>query len=368
MKAAPVCHALAALGLRQTLVHTGQHYDDRMSAVFFDELGLPKPDIDLEVGSGSHAVQTAEVMKRFEPVVVDKAPDWVVVYGDVNSTMAATLVCSKLGIRVAHVEAGLRSWDRTMPEEINRLVTDQLADLLLTHSPECEQNLTREGVDPAKVKLVGNTMIDTLVRLLPKAESNWPAIRQALDLGDYVLVTLHRPSNVDSPDRLARIMQALAEIGRSIPIVFPVHPRTKAQLQAHGINVPTQVTFMEPQGYLRFLALQAHARIVITDSGGVQEETTYLEIPCLTLRANTERPVTISEGTNQLLGEDPASLAPAVASVLGGWTPGGRKPLFWDGQAGERIARVLSAGHEERRPQSALSQTENPIEPIVPVR
>ena len=347
MKAAPVCQAMAEAGLRQTLVHTGQHYDDRMSAVFFDELGLPKPDLDLEVGSGSHAAQTAEVMKRFEPLVLDRRPDWVMVYGDVNSTMAATLVCSKLGIRVAHVEAGLRSCDRTMPEEINRLVTDQLADLLLTHSPECARNLAREGIDAAKVELVGNTMIDTLVRLLPKAESLWPDLKASLDINEhagYALVTLHRPSNVDDPERLAAIAAALEQIGRLLPVLFPVHPRTSAQLRAHAIAVPPGVTLMEPQGYLRFSALQAHARVVITDSGGVQEETTYLQVPCLTLRANTERPVTISDGTNQLMGENPRDLIPAVSSILEGWKPSGRRPPLWDGQAGSRIARVFTSG------------------------
>ena len=345
MKAAPVCQAMADAGLRQTLVHTGQHYDDRMSAVFFDELGLPKPDLDLEVGSGSHAAQTAEVMKRFEPVVLDRRPDWVIVYGDVNSTMAAALVCSKLGIRVAHVEAGLRSCDRTMPEEINRLVTDQLADLLLTHSPECARNLAREGVDAAKVKLVGNTMIDTLVRLLPRAESLWPDIKASLGINEdaeYALVTLHRPSNVDDPERLAAIIAALQQIGRMLPVLFPVHPRTSAQLRTHAIAVPPGVTLMEPLGYLRFSALQAHARVVITDSGGVQEETTYLQVPCLTLRANTERPVTISDGTNQLMGEDPRDLIPAVSSILDGWKPSGRTPPLWDGQAGLRIARLFA--------------------------
>ena len=345
MKAAPVCHAMADAGLRQTLVHTGQHYDERMSAVFFDELGLPKPDLDLEVGSGSHAAQTAEVMKRFEPVVLDRRPDWVIVYGDVNSTLAATLVCAKLGIRVAHVEAGLRSGDRTMPEEINRLVTDQLADLLLTHSPECEANLAREGVDAAKVKLVGNTMIDTLARLLPRSESLWPGLRTALGLeahADYALVTLHRPSNVDDPERLAAIVAALEQIGRTLPVLFPVHPRTGAQLRAHGIAVPPCVRMIEPQGYLHFSALQAHARVVVTDSGGVQEETTYLQVPCLTLRANTERPVTISDGTNTLVGEHPGDLVAAVSSILAGWQPSGRRPPLWDGQAGRRIARLFA--------------------------
>jgi UDP-N-acetylglucosamine 2-epimerase (non-hydrolysing) len=345
MKAAPVCHAMAAAGLRQTLVHTGQHYDDRMSAVFFDELGLPKPDLDLEVGSGSHAVQTAEVMKRFEPVVLDRRPDWVMVYGDVNSTMAATLVCAKLGIRVAHVEAGLRSGDRTMPEEINRLVTDQLADLLLTHSPECGSNLAREGVEAAKVKLVGNTMIDTLARLLPRSAARWPGLEATLGIEEnaYALVTLHRPSNVDDPARLAAIIAALEEIGRTLPVLFPVHPRTSAQLRAHAIAVPPGVKMIEPQGYLNFSALQAHARVVITDSGGVQEETTYLQVPCLTLRANTERPVTTTDGTNQLMGENPRDLIPAVSSILAGWKPSGRRPPLWDGQAGQRIAQLFSS-------------------------
>ncbi|MCX6545086.1 MAG: UDP-N-acetylglucosamine 2-epimerase (non-hydrolyzing) [Acidobacteria bacterium] len=342
MKAAPVYRGLERLAVRQTLVHTGQHYDDRMCTVFFDELGLPKPDVDLGVGSGTHALQTAAVMERFEPVVLGTQPTWVVVYGDVNSTVAAALVCSKLGIRVAHVEAGLRSWDRTMPEEINRLVTDQLADLLLTHSPECEDNLAREGVDRSKVKFVGNTMIDTLVRLLPKAVVSWPDLRRSLGLEDYALVTLHRPSNVDSPDRLALIMAALEQISHSIRVVFPVHPRTRAQLNAQDLIPPVQVTLLEPQGYLAFLSLQAHARVVITDSGGVQEETTYLEVPCLTLRANTERPVTIAEGTNRLLRDDPASIVPAVASVLNDWKPNGRRPALWDGHAGDRIAGLLA--------------------------
>jgi UDP-N-acetylglucosamine 2-epimerase (non-hydrolysing) len=342
MKATPVYRAMENRNVRQTLVHTGQHYDNRMSAVFFRELGLPEPDVDLGVGSGSHAAQTAEVMQRFEPVVLRAMPDWVVVYGDVNSTVAATLVCSKLGIQVAHVEAGLRSWDRTMPEEINRLVTDQLADLLFTHSPECEQNLAREGVDLTKVKFVGNTMIDTLARLLPEADKEWPQVRDALGLADYLLITLHRPSNVDRPEQLAGIMAALQTISGTVRCVFPVHPRTTAQLSAHGITVPKRVTLLEPEGYLRFVALQAHARAVVTDSGGVQEETAYLGVPCLTLRANTERPVTIVEGTNRLLGEDPAALIPAVTAVLGGWTPSGRKPALWDGHAGDRIAGLLA--------------------------
>ena len=343
MKAAPVCQAMAEAGLRQTLVHTGQHYDDRMSAVFFDELGLPKPDLDLEVGSGSHAAQTAEVMKRFEPVVLDRRPDWVMVYGDVNSTMAATLVCAKLGVRVAHVEAGLRSCDRTMPEEINRLVTDQLADLLLTHSPECARNLAREGVDAAKVQLVGNTMIDTLVRLLPKAESLWPGLKTSLGIDEgagYALVTLHRPSNVDDDAALASVMQAISSVSSRIPILFPVHPRTRRRLESGGVPIGNGIRLCEPLPYLAFLGLMAKSRFVLTDSGGIQEETTALGVPCLTLRRNTERPVTVTHGTNRLATTPEEIQAGADEILAGHWRTGESVPL-WDGRASERIVDVL---------------------------
>jgi UDP-N-acetylglucosamine 2-epimerase (non-hydrolysing) len=349
MKVAPVHRALASrAGVRQSLVHTGQHYDANMSDVFFRELDMPAPDVNLEIGSGSQAVQTAEVMKRFEPVILERKPDWVLVYGDVNSTVAAALVCAKLLIKVAHVEAGLRSFDRTMPEEINRLVTDQLADLLFTPSADGDENLCREGIAPEKIKRVGNVMIDTLVRLLPKAQERWPALSGRLQLGaaarGYVLVTLHRPSNVDEPENLRALMRVLAELAREQLVFFPVHPRTRQRLSALGIEQPnTPVRFLEPLGYLDFLALQEHAGIVITDSGGVQEETTYLQVPCLTVRANTERPVTITCGSNRLIGQDVDRLPDEVRQLARGPKPARRVPEMWDGRAGERIADVLTA-------------------------
>jgi UDP-N-acetylglucosamine 2-epimerase (non-hydrolysing) len=349
MKVAPVQRALAQrAGVRQSLVHTGQHYDANMSDVFFRELDMPLPDVNLEVGSGSQAAQTAEVMKRFEPVVLERKPDWVLVYGDVNSTVAAALVCAKLLVKVAHVEAGLRSFDRTMPEEINRLLTDQLADLLFTPSADGDENLLREGITPARIKRVGNVMIDTLVRLLPRAQERWPALQDRLGLAaagrPYVLVTLHRPSNVDEPESLRKLMAALAELARERVVIFPVHPRTRQRLGALGIDqANTPARLLEPLGYLDFLALQQHADIVVTDSGGIQEETTYLQVPCLTVRANTERPVTITSGTNILIGQDVERL-PAEVHKLAGRTPIGRRvPELWDGRAGERIAAVLVA-------------------------
>ncbi len=345
MKAAPVYRALAARpGVRQSLVHTGQHYDANMSDVFFRELGMPAPDVNLEVGSGSQAAQTAEVMKRFEPVVLERKPDWVLVYGDVNSTAAAALVCAKLLVRVAHVEAGLRSFDRTMPEEINRLVTDQLADLLFTPSADGDANLLREGVSQEKIHRVGNVMIDTLVRLLPLAHDRWPALRDRLSLAGqkYALVTLHRPSNVDDPANLGKLMRILNELARERVIVFPVHPRTRQRLSGLGIDqASTPVRLLEPLGYLDFLSLQEHADVVVTDSGGVQEETTYLQVPCLTVRPNTERPVTITAGTNVLIGQDVDRLPDEVRNVAGLKPTGRRVPELWDGHASERIADVL---------------------------
>jgi UDP-N-acetylglucosamine 2-epimerase (non-hydrolysing) len=350
MKAAPVLRALARhLGVRQTLVHTGQHYDANMSDVFFRELGMPEPDVNLAVGSGSHARQTAEIMTRFEPVVGERRPDLVLVYGDVNSTVAAALVCAKLLVRVGHVEAGLRSFDRTMPEEVNRLLTDQLADLLFTPSRDGNDNLAREGVAAEKVHLVGNVMIDTLVRLLPRADERWPGLRTALDLAPgaraaqgYALVTLHRPSNVDEPEGLRAIMRALRGIAGEVPIVFPVHPRTRRRLEDLGLHEPgPRLRFVDPVGYLDFLALQRHATAVITDSGGVQEETTFLQVPCLTLRNNTERPVTVEEGTNVLVGQDMDRLRSEVARVLAGGSKRGRVPPLWDGAASGRIADVV---------------------------
>jgi UDP-N-acetylglucosamine 2-epimerase (non-hydrolysing) len=343
MKAAPVLAALKARGAEQVLVHTGQHYDAKMSDVFFQHLGLPDPDVNLNVGSGSHSVQTAEVMTRFEPVVRERQPDWVLVYGDVNSTVAAALVCAKLLVRVAHVEAGLRSNDRTMPEEINRIVTDSIADLLLTPSADGDENLRREGVAETRIRRVGNVMIDTLVRLLPVARERWPELAREHALERFGLLTLHRPSNVDEPAKLARLVAALGEISRSLPLVFPIHPRTRQALRSLAVDVPPTLILTEPLGYLDFLALQERATLVITDSGGVQEETTYLGVPCLTLRANTERPVTVTIGTNVLIGDDLDRLRAEVTSILGGTTRKGAIPDLWDGHAADRIADVLLA-------------------------
>src|SRR5579863_8595051 len=314
MKAAPVMSVLRQRSnVTQTLVHTGQHYDKNMSDVFFEELGIPTPDVNLEVGSGSHAQQTAEVMSRFEPVVLDKKPDAVLVYGDVNSTMAATVVCSKLLIPVGHVEAGLRSFDRTMPEEINRIITDQLAEWLFTPSEDGDRNLCREGIRPEKICRVGNVMIDSLLRLLPlamKREANGFPPR-------YALVTLHRPSNVDD----ARVLKRIREFGVETPNLY----------------------LLEPMPYIDFLALQVRAAVVITDSGGIQEETTYLKVPCLTLRQNTERPITIELGTNILVGDDTAKLRAEMSKILAGNAKHGTIPPLWDGRASERIADVLVA-------------------------
>ena len=345
MKAAPVIAALSKRSVAQTLVHTGQHYDANMSEIFFHQLGMPEPDVNLGVGSGSHAVQTAEVMVRLEKVVLERKPSWVVVYGDVNSTMAAALVCAKLRVRVAHVEAGLRSGDRSMPEEINRLVTDQIADLLFTPSIDGNENLAREGVNPAKVHLVGNVMIDTLVRLLPLSlerqgqgdASRWRDRR-------YVLVTLHRPSNVDDPALLGEIVNVLGELSAEMPVLFPIHPRTRKQIERLAMpRAADNLHLLDPLGYMEFLALQSKAALVITDSGGIQEETTYLGIPCLTVRENTERPVTVSLGTNILVGQDSNRLRDEAQRIFRGDAKKGTIPPLWDGKASERIAEVLAA-------------------------
>jgi UDP-N-acetylglucosamine 2-epimerase (non-hydrolysing) len=344
MKAAPVLRALSTYPeIRQSLVHTGQHYDAAMSDVFFHQLEMPQPDFNLGVGSGTHAQQTAAVMAALEPVLLERKPDLVVVYGDVNSTVAAALVCSKLGVRLGHVEAGLRSRDRSMPEEINRLVTDQLSDLLFTPSEDGNQNLLREGIDPAKIHLVGNVMIDTLIRLLPKAELNLPC---ALE-GPYVLVTLHRPSNVDDSPWLRDLLVTLAALGEQHAIIFPVHPRTRQRLNELGFSASANPRFhlIEPLPYLEFIALQRQARLVITDSGGIQEETTFLGVPCLTVRENTERPITISRGTNQLVGRDLKRLRDSAERALqNGTQPKKISVPFWDGHAAERIARIIVQG------------------------
>lgn len=340
MKAAPVLSAIEAHGgAEQFLVHTGQHYDENMSEVFFRQLGLPRPDVNLGVGSGSHAAQTAEVMVRFEDYVLETRPDLVLVYGDVNSTVACSLVCAKLGLRVGHVEAGLRSLDRTMPEEINRLVTDQIADVLYTPSSDGDENLKREGVDPVRIVRVGNVMIDTLVRLLPDAERRWPdmSARHGVEEGGFGLVTMHRPSNVDEPDMLIAIVETLEVLAAGVSLVFPVHPRTRKKMLSLGLKLE-RLHIVDPVGYLDFLALQRFAKLIITDSGGVQEETTFLGVPCLTIRENTERPITVSQGTNILVGQDMQQLRHEVDEILAGRGKQGRIPALWDGKAGQRIA------------------------------
>ena len=335
MKAAPVLRALGSCGVAQTLVHTGQHYDAGMSEVFFRELGMPEPNVNLSVGSAGHAEQTAQVMSRLEPVILERKPDCVVVYGDVNSTMAGALVCSKLRVSVAHVEAGLRSHDRTMPEEINRLVTDQLSDLLFTPSPDADENLAREGIAHSKVHRVGNVMIDTLVRLLPQAVLP----PQLADLGRFVLVTLHRPANVDDLPWLREMLAMLSDVNAAV--LFPVHPRTSARLAEAGATPSGNVRLLPPLPYLEFLALQRDAQVVVTDSGGIQEETSYLGVPCLTVRENTERPITITAGTNLLVGRDISRLRQELQRALALPTGTPRSIPLWDGHAAERIAAIL---------------------------
>jgi len=329
---APVYRAARAAGHAQVVVHTGQHYDDAMSASFFRELEIPAPDVNLEVGSASHAVQTARVMEAIEPVLLERRPDWVLVYGDVNSTMAAALVAVKLGIRVAHVEAGLRSYDRAMPEEINRVVTDRVVDLLLTPSRDADATLRGEGVPEGRIAFVGNVMIDSLFHALRSI----PA-----DAGEpgTIVVTLHRPSNVDDPARLAALAGALRELATERPVVFPVHPRTRARLAAAGLDLGA-VRLLDPIPYREMLAFVARAHAVVTDSGGLQEETTALGVPCFTVRDNTERPVTITEGTNRLV-RDLATLAPLVREAERPAAP--RRPEGWDGEAGHRVVAALQA-------------------------
>ncbi|GAA1789067.1 UDP-N-acetylglucosamine 2-epimerase (non-hydrolyzing) [Planosporangium flavigriseum] len=338
MKIKPVLDGLEERGARTVLVHTGQHYDESMNDVFFRDLGLRQPDHRLGAGSGSHAVQTARVMTAFEPLVETVAPHAVVVVGDVNSTLACALVGAKAGCVVAHVEAGLRSRDWSMPEEINRVVTDRVSDLLFAPSSDAVTNLTAEGYRDDQIHLVGNVMIDTLYANLDRALSSDALDRYGVTAGGFGLVTLHRPANVDSPDTLAALLDALRQVATRIPLILPVHPRTASRLESAG--VPAGLRLVPPAGYLDFLALQASARLVLTDSGGVQEETTALGTPCLTLRDNTERPVTVDEGTNQVVGRDPARIVAAATTVLRD-PPAKRRPALWDGKAGARIADVL---------------------------
>ncbi|MSQ82164.1 MAG: UDP-N-acetylglucosamine 2-epimerase (non-hydrolyzing) [Myxococcales bacterium] len=344
MKVAPVYLALRSRGLQVRLVHTGQHYDAKMSAVFFDDLGMPRPDAFLGVGSGSHAEQTAKIMTLFEQDCTNWRPELTLVAGDVNSTIACALVASKLAIAVGHIEAGLRSRDWGMPEEINRVLTDHASDLLLTPSPDADANLLAEGIEPWRIRFVGNCMIDSLRAHQARAVALEPWRAFGLEAQGYVVATLHRPSNVDDPRQLAQLMAALGEVAKQLPVVFPVHPRTAARLLDAHITTPVGVQVVEPLGYLQFLGLMAKAAVVATDSGGIQEETTALGVPCLTLRATTERPVTITEGSNILLGVNPELLAPAVATVLAGSGKVGRVPQLWDGAAAQRIADTITQG------------------------
>jgi len=330
--------------IEHVLVHTGQHYDIEMSEIFFRELDMPSPHINLEVGSGSHAVQTANIMIRFEQVCLKEKPDWVFVVGDVNSTMACTLVAAKMGIKVAHVEAGLRSFDRTMPEEINRIVTDSLADLLFTPSLDGNENLKNEGVAESKVKLVGNIMIDALLANLDKARKREFHMGLGLKEKGFAYVTLHRPSNVDDKNALTTIVGDLERLATRLPVVFPVHPRTKKMLTTYEIECSSndRLKLIEPIGYHDSICLAGHARLVLTDSGGLQEETTFFRTPCLTLRPNTERPITITEGSNKLTSVN--SLWSDIEDLLNGSDRKGKIPHLWDGKTAERILQHLVDG------------------------
>nr|XP_061807105.1 UDP-2,3-diacetamido-2,3-dideoxy-D-glucuronate 2-epimerase-like [Nerophis lumbriciformis] len=341
MKMAPVVFALRERGLAPFLVHTGQHYDRQLSQVFFDELGMPAPDLDLGVGSDSHARQTARVMTEFEQVCEAQRAELVIVAGDVNSTLAAALVAAKLHIPVAHVEAGLRSYDRAMPEELNRILTDQLSDLCFTTEHSGSDNLRTEGFAEERVHFVGNCMVDTLLTHAENAVAAAPWRELGLEPGEYALATLHRPSNVDRVEDLERMVEVLERAASRLPVLFPVHPRTRQKLADAGIELRARL--MEPQPYLTFLGLMARARVVLTDSGGIQEETTVLGTPCLTLRQNTERPVTIETGTNRLVGTDPDTILGALDEVLANPPPEAVAPPLWDGRAGQRIAEAIVA-------------------------
>lgn len=351
VKLAPLVRALQARNhVPFEIIHTGQHYDEALSGSFFRVLEIPEPDLNLEVGSGSHGAQTARILERYEQVLVERRPRAVVVFGDVTGTLACALAAAKLLVPVVHVEAGLRSFDRTMPEEINRIVTDTIADLLFVSEPSGVANLTREGVAPEKIKLVGNIMIDSLKHVLPQALARRTHERFGLQAGRYALLTMHRPSNVDAPDSLARLMDVFAEIARDLPIVFPIHPRTRARLASAGIAEPAPpsnpnsagLRLLESVDYLDSLCLQKHARVVFTDSGGMQEETTTLGVPCITLRDCTERPITIDEGTSTLVGNDPDKIRGAYRQVEAGTYKPGRTIPLWDGQAAGRMADALA--------------------------
>lgn len=349
MKAVPVIAELARRtdAFRHALVHTGQHYDHAMSRIFLDELGVGEPDHLLGVGSGTHGQQTARVMERLEPLLVELRPDVVLVPGDVNSTLAAALVAVKLGIPTGHIEAGLRSFDRTMPEEINRVLTDQISEYLFTHSPEALANLVAEGCDDARVHYVGNTMIDTLVRMSERIREIGAAAEHGLVTGEYLVVTLHRPSLVDG-DLLPETMRYLADVAEQHPVIFPVHPRTRARMRALGLRPdPGRLHLLDPLGYLEFISLVFDAAAVLTDSGGIQEETTYLDIPCFTLRANTERPITVEAGTNTMLGLEPRRILEIPPMLTRGPKRRTSMPPLWDGQAARRLVDVLAGVSDE---------------------
>ncbi len=345
MKVAPIHRAISERGvLQQCLVHTGQHYDVKMSDVFFTDLGMPAPDIHLGIGSGSHAEQTAKVMLELEKVFLGEKPDLVSVVGDVNSTLAAALVAVKMHIPIAHVEAGLRTFDNRMPEEVNRILTDRISDLLLTPSADADANLIREGLEPSRIRLVGNVMIDSLLGARDKALKLSTLTDLGLSPRAYAVCTLHRASNVDDAKVLSGLLSALAHVAQRLPVVFPVHPRTRKRLAELGLTPTLERTpglrLVDPMGYLEFLALTSQARLVFTDSGGLQEETTVLGIPCLTVRENTERPITVDVGTNLVVGTDPSRVQQAADRIIDGHAKKGRVPDYWDGRSGERIARV----------------------------
>jgi UDP-N-acetylglucosamine 2-epimerase (non-hydrolysing) len=365
MKVAPIYDAFQnyitskspEIKVEQYLVHTGQHYDHAMSELFFDNLGMPRPDVNLEIGSGTHGQQTGRIMENFEQVLFEWRPDLVLVVGDVNSTMACTIDAKKLGIPVAHVEAGLRSRDMTMPEEINRIVTDALADLLLTTDRGANKNLVAEGVSEDRIHFVGNVMIDSLLKHREKALKLLTL--KELDLlniegitKDYAVLTLHRPGNVDNPEVLKNIGEALVQIGKKMPVIFPIHPRTRGRLESDELkeifSEKNNIRLLQPLGYLDFLNLMANALIILTDSGGIQEESTILDVPCLTLRPNTERPVTIEQGTNLLVGNQRKAIIEAFQSVLAGKIKKGRAPELWDGHAADRIVEVLTTWFKSR--------------------
>lgn len=355
MKMAPIVRAMNAFPdeLNHLLVHTGQHYDAQMSDAFFDDLDMPRPDVDLGVGSGSHAQQTARIMMAFEETCLREKPDLVVVVGDVNSTMACTITAKKLGIKVAHVEAGLRSGDMTMPEELNRLCTDVICDFHFTTDEMASENLRREGIDPDRIHFVGNVMIDTLLAFRQKADALDTVSKMELTPGAYSVLTLHRPSNVDDRDTLAGIIDALDEITASMPVIFPAHPRTRQMIEKFDLQdrfnwdgPPKGIRICDPLGYLEMLDVNANAKMVLTDSGGLQEETTVLGVPCITLRFNTERPITLSQGTNQLVGNDPTAIRQAITSVVTASEQNHSIPEKWDGRAAERITDIIrTAAH-----------------------